>query len=140
MSDKELAKLYTASGTGTGTGVTVTEISNEGVSVPVPYSEQEVVESKQALRGLAVGAGLTVAVALGQFIEAAAPQLAQVLMSYLPHVPFLSAQVVAGLLLGGAAWMQKRAAQKHKVAVVKSLMTDPSPELKAAYVEKKTGV
>jgi hypothetical protein len=134
--DKELIGLYKSTGTGTGSGISIGTGSGE---VGVPLDETEVVESKQALRGLAIGAGLTVVVALGQFAEAVAPHLAEVVMSYLPQVPFLSAQVLAGLILGGAAWMQKRAAGKHKVAVMKALVTDPSNEMKEAYQESKKG-
>lgn len=134
--DKELIGLYKSTGTGTGIGI---NIGTGDGTVGVPVDEQEVVESKQALRSLALGAGLTVVVALGQFVEAVAPQLTAVVMSYLPHIPFLSAQVVAGVLLGGAAWIQKRAAAKHKVAVVKALVTEPSTSLREAYVDSKRG-
>lgn len=140
MSDKELVDLYKSTGTGTGSGDTVRatlSVSGEGALTPIPANETQVVESAQTLRSLGIALFFTLILATGQFVEAAAPGLAAIIFAHVPQIPFLNQQVLSALVLGFAGWLQKRAASKHKVAVVKALVTDPTEELKAAYEAQK---
>lgn len=137
MSDKELIEIY--KGTGTGTGTPDPFGTGNGNINDTPADETEVGESGQALRRLAVSGLLVAVVAIGQFVETITPSLAHIITNALPNIPFVTPQVVAGVILGIAAWLQKRGADKHKAAVVKALITEPSQDLKAAYVEVKKG-
>lgn len=129
MSDNELKALYTETGVGTG----------KFPQVDQPVDETEVVESKQALRNLTVSLALTLFCAVGAFIEVFAPAISHIVMAYLPAWIHVSPEFVMGLLSSLAFGIQKRAMSKHKVAVVKAMVTEPSSELKAAYnVTKKT--
>lgn len=131
--DKELISLYKTSGTGTGSGLQI----GTGDGSSVPADETEVVESGQALKNLGWAAVFTLLAGTGQFIQAVAPTLTQLALSHLPNIPMVSAQLVSAVILGFAAYLQKKAAAKHKVAVVKALVTDPSTDMKEAYVEEK---
>lgn len=140
MSDKAIVELYKSTGTGTGDGTEVRAVisgTGDGSLTPVPASEAEVVESRQVINKLLIALAFTVLTAIGQFLEVVAPTLAQLVFGWLPHVPFVSVPLISSIFLSVAAWMQKKAADKHKVAVVKALVTDPSEELKAAYEKQK---
>lgn len=140
MSDKEIVSLYKSSGTGSGDGAEVRAVisgSGDGSLVSIPASETEVVESREVINKLLLALAFTVLTAIGQFLEVVAPTLATLLFGWLPHVPFISVPLISSVLLSISAWMQKKAADKHKVAMVKALVTDPSEELKAAYEKQK---
>ena len=140
MSDKEIIKLYKSTGTGNRTGSTIRAVlsgTGDGALTAVPANEAQVVESAQTLRSIGVAFAFTLLLATGQFVEAAAPGLVSVLAEHLPHVAFVNQQVLSALVLAFAGWLQKRAASKHKVAVVKALVTEPTEELKAAYEAQK---
>ena len=135
MSDKDIAKIYTAVGTGTGTHPVVLNGTGDG---GVPADERDLVESKQALKKMFIVLCFTVTAAVGQFLETAAPALSKVLDDCLPDWSFLSINAISTVILTVSAFLQGGAARKHKVAVVKALVTEPTQELRES-VEKKLG-